>query len=69
MAYLLADYEYQAIHKTISKLRTKLFEVGICPDCLTEYVGPGDEGPFATCECGTTECYQKGLIQQLRDKT
>lgn len=39
----------------IAKLAERLVSVGVCPECLAEYVHEGDE-PFAHCDCpGTIE--------------
>ena len=38
----------------IDRLRARLGEVGICPDCLKEFTHDVDE-PFAYCDCATSE--------------
>ena len=50
----------------IHKLRAKLFEIGVCPDCFEEISHHLDE-PFSSCSCGTGEdTGDPPLIQQLR---
>lgn len=45
----------------IAKLAERLVSVGVCPECLAEYVHEGDE-PFAHCDCpGTIEWTGKVL--------
>lgn len=39
----------------LEKAKDKLYELGICPDCLTQFYGPDEGGPFATCKCGKEE--------------
>lgn len=55
-----------AIDTKADSLRSKLYEVGICPDCFDERQHAVSE-PFSTCSCGTSEDTEgPGLIQLLR---
>lgn len=47
------------------RMKEKLREVGVCPDCLK--IGAMDEdGPFSHCDCGTGEDYAKRPLQELQ---
>lgn len=45
-----------ALNKRCAKLASALTEYGICADCGTPFrMGPPEEGPFASCDCCTSE--------------